>query len=138
MPLTAFSACNIVNGKAYGECAGITINSATKEFIEISSYSSESGIISGAQIKNGGTLFLSGTSNGNLSVDKGGKLYVTGVVYGTITNNGGVIEIEGDVSYVVANLGTTLISGIADGVFGKGKVVYRKGAVIGGNPVEQQ
>jgi hypothetical protein len=53
-------------------------------------------------------------------------------VYGTITNNGGVIEIEGDVSYVVANLGTTLISGIADGVFGKGKVVYRKGAVIGG------
>lgn len=132
----AYSACNIVNGKAYGDCAGVTINAAPGKFTVVSSYSSESGIISGARVENGGTLYLSGISNGNISVDSGGKLYVTGIVNGSVTNNGGVVEIEGDVSLVIANSGTTTISGIADSVTGKGKVIYQKGAVISGTPDE--
>ncbi len=134
--ISAYSACNIINGKAYGDCAGVTINTAPEKIAVVSSYSSEPGIITGARIKNSGTLYLSGISNGNVSVDNGGKLYVTGIVNGSVTNNGGVVEIEGDVSLVIANAGTTTISGIADSVTGKGKVIYEKGAVIGGNPVE--
>ncbi len=136
IPLAVFSACNIVNGKSYGDCSGVTINSGTNAYTEISSYRSESGIINGAQVKNGGTLHLSGISNGNIIVDKGGKLFVTGIVNGSIINNGGVIEIEGDVSNIVANFGRTIISGNAAGVFGDGNVVFSKGAVIGGRPVE--
>lgn len=132
----AHSACNIVNGKTYGDCAGVTINEAPSKFSIVSSYTSESGIISGARVENDGTFYLSGISNGNISVDSGGKLYVTGIVNGSVTNNGGLVEIEGDVSHVVANSGTTTISGIAGGVTGKGTVIYQKGAVINGRPVE--
>lgn len=132
----AHSACNIVNGKAYGDCAGVTINAAPSKFSIVSTYSSESGIISGARVESGGTLYLSGISNGNISVASGGKLYVTGIVNGSVTNNGGLVEIEGDVSHVVANSGTTTISGTADSVTGEGKVTYQKGAVINGKPVE--
>ena len=132
----AHSACNIVNGKAYGDCTGVKINAAPSKFSIVSSYSVESGIISGARVENGGTFYLSGISNGNISVASGGKLYVTGIVNGAVTNNGGLVEIEGDVSHVIANSGTTTISGIADSVTGESKVIYQKGAVINGNPVE--
>ncbi len=131
-----YSACNIVNGKAYGDCAGVTINANPGKFSVISSYASESGIIAGARIENGGTLYLSGISNGNILVNSGGKLYVTGIVNGSVTNNGGVVEIEGDVSRVKANSGTTTISGIAGSITGKGKIFYQKGAVINGKPIE--
>jgi len=135
-PTYSYSACNIINGKAYGDYAGVTVNYGSKGNIKVSSYVSESGIIEGARILPGGTLFLSGICNGDIVVSKSGKVTVTGSVNGTIINNGGTVEIEGDVSAVVANYGSTTISGTVAHITGKGKVSYRKGAVIGGKPVE--
>lgn len=132
--LNANAACNIVNGKAYGDCAGVTVSQNTKGIITVSSYQSESGVIDGARVKSGGSLSLSGICNGNIEVSKGGTLTVTGIVNGTVKNNGGIIEIEGQVSHVSAISGKTTIGGIVSGVSGESKIIYRSGAVIGGVP----
>ncbi len=134
--LNSFAACNIVSGEAYGDCGGVTINKGTNGFLKVASYKSISEIIDGAQILPGGTLFLSGMNNGNISVAKNGKLVVTGTSDGTITNNGGTVEIEGTASSVVANSGSTIISGIASHVSGNGKITYIKGAVVNGMPIK--
>lgn len=126
--------CNYVNGKMYGDCSGVTINSKARGGLIIKSHKSESGIISGAKVYSGGNLFLSGISNGDIIVYKNAKLFVTGVVSGAIYNNGGEVLIDGDVNIVIANKGTTTISGVVDSLSGKGKIIYRKGAVIAGEP----
>lgn len=136
LPICVHAACNIVNGKAYGDCAGISINNVSKGVIKVSAYQSESGIIAGATVLSGGTLYLSGISNGDIVVKKGAKLSVTGIVDGSVKNNGGVVEIEGEVGSVIANGGSTTISGIVLYVTGTGKVIYKNGAVVGGKPVE--
>ena len=112
VPIYGHTACNIVNGKAYGDCAGVTLNNGSNDFIKVSSYKSESGIIDGANVLAGGTLYLSGISNGDIVVSKSAKLTVTGIVNGTVKNNGGTVIIEGDVTGVVANRGSTTIGGI--------------------------
>ncbi len=136
LPVYSYAACNIVNGKMYGDCAGVTLNNGSKGIIKVSSYKAESGIIDGARVLAGGSLYLSGISNGDITVNKNGKLVVTGIVNGAVKNNGGVIEVEGEVSSVVANAGNTIISGIVSYVRGSGKIVYKSGAVIAGQPVK--
>lgn len=135
LPVYSYAACNIVNGKAYGDCAGVTLNTGSKGIIKVSSNKTESGIIEGANLLEGGSLYLSGTCNGDITVNKNGKLVVTGIVNGTVKNNGGIIEIEGEVFSVVANAGKTTISGIVLYVRGRSKIVYKSGAVIGGKPM---
>lgn len=130
----AHAACNIVNGKAYGDCAGVTVNNQSKGVITVSSYQSESGIIQGARVLSGGTLSLSGISNGNVTVSKGGSLLVTGIVNGIVENNGGSVEIEGQVNHVAAQSGKTVIAGTVSSVSGNTHVIYKSGAVIGGVP----
>lgn len=132
--INANAACNIVNGKAYGDCAGVTVNQNTKGIIIVSSYKSESGIIDGARVKSGGSLRLSGICNGDIEVSKGGTLTVTGIVNGIVKNNGGIVEIEGLVSHVSANSGKTTIGGSVSSVSGVSKIIYKSGAVIGGVP----
>ncbi|MGA2332023.1 MAG: hypothetical protein ABSG75_09705 [Syntrophales bacterium] len=92
-PTHSYSACNIINGRAYGDCAGVTVNSGSKGNIKVSSYVSESGIIKGARVLHGCTLLLSGICDGDIVVSKSGKLIVMGTVNGTIINNGGTVEI---------------------------------------------
>jgi hypothetical protein len=133
---TSWGACNVVNGKTYGDCAGVTINRQSPILLDVKSYQSVSGIIAGAQIRSGGTLYLSGISNGPITVDKSGRLVLTGIANDSITNNGGDVEIEGQAAYVVANSGQTTISGIVAAVYGSGQVTFKKGAVVGGKPVE--
>ncbi len=132
--LNVNAACNIVNGKAYGDCTDVTVNQTTKGIITVSSYQSESGIIDGARVKSGGSLNLSGIGNGDIAVSKGGTLTVTGIVNGTVKNNGGIVEIEGQVSYVSANSGKTTIGGVVSSVSNESKIIYKSGAVIGGVP----
>ena len=134
--LKIFAACNIVGGEVYGDCGGVTINKRTNGFLKVTSYKSISGMIAGAEILSGGTLFLSGTSSGKISVANNGKLVVTGTVHGTITNNGGIVEIEGIASSVVVNSGSTIISGFASQVSGGGNITYIKGAVVNGMPIK--
>ncbi len=128
----SYAACNIVDGKAYGDCAGVSINKSPAQFLKVSSYISEGGIINGAKIYTGGTLYLSGISNSDITVAKGGKLTVTGIVNATIINNGGIVKIEGDVSSLIAKGGKTIIGGIVSHVSGNAKVIYKPGAVISG------
>ena len=136
VPIYGHAACNILNGKAYGNCAGVNVNKGSKGFIKVSTYKTESGIIAGANVLSGGILFLSGISNGDIVVSKRAKLTVTGIVNGTVINNGGTVEIEGEVDSVAANGGSTTIGGTVSYVTGDGKVVYKSGAVVGGSPVE--
>ena len=132
--MPAYSACNIVNGVAYGDCSSVNVSSASKGILRVTSYFSESGIIAGANISKGGYLNLSGISNGNISVSKGGRLVVSGIVNGVVSNSGGSVKIEGTVTSVIANSGLTTIAGIVSHVDGKGKIKYKTGAVINGKP----
>ena len=131
----AHSGCNYINGRAYGDCSGVQINTKSKGYIRVSSIIYESGIIDGATIKKGGELHLSGMSNGDIYVFRGGRLRITGMVSGAIYNQGGVVEVEGMASWIYNEKGLVSVSGMVDGISGKGRVKYNKGAVIGGSPV---
>jgi hypothetical protein len=113
-----------------------TVNTTSKGIIKVSSDKSESGIIDGASIRAGGSLNLTGICKGDIEVNKGGHLLVTGIVNGIITNNGGIVEINGTASTVMTNAGSTTISGVANHVTGKGKVIKIRGAVIDGKRVK--
>lgn len=136
LSLNSYAACNVVNGKTYGDCSGYTVNTQSRGPITVSRYMSESGIISGAKIISGGSLHLSGVCEGDVNVGKGGTLVVTGMVNGTVINNGGSVLIEGQVSNVTAISGRTTIRGMVGYVNGNSKVTYKKGAVIGGKPIK--
>jgi hypothetical protein len=134
LPKKSFAACNIINGHAYGDCKGITINQDSKGYLSVTNSVFESGIISGATVHRGGVLELSGVSNGNIVVEKGGTLTVTGVVNGDIINKGGYIVVDGSAQLIKMTGGTVEIGGIVDRVSGNGLIKYRKGAVVGGIP----
>lgn len=131
------SACNIVGGKAYGDCAGVRITEGTKGYLTVRSHVSESAIIDGATVLKGGTLNLRGISNGDIIVHRGARLRVTGVVNGAIKNHGGNVEIEGAADTVQTTGGRITIGGIVGSVSGGGPITYTKGAVIRGVPVEK-
>ena len=129
-----FAGCNIIDGRAYGDCGGVTINRHSKGYLSVTTTVFEPGIIRGATVRKGGVLELSGVSNGNIVVEKGGTLTVTGVVDGAIINKGGHIVVEGTAHLIETTGGTVVIGGIVDRVAGNGLIKYRKGAVVGGMP----
>jgi autotransporter passenger strand-loop-strand repeat protein len=130
------SACNVVNGEAYGDCNQVNVKTIKDEALIISSSRSESGIISSAIIKRGGLLKLSGISVGDITVEAGGLLEISGQVNGSIINNGGKVKVNGIVRVIRMNGGAVDISGVVESVSGSGLVTYQKGAVIGGRPVK--
>lgn len=134
---SAEAACNVVDGNAYGDCAGVRVIEGTKGHLTIRSDRSESAIINGATILRGGTLHLSGVSNGDILVHRGASLRLTGVVNGTIKNEGGTVEVEGLASRVQTIGGNVVIGGNVGSVSGEGTVTYKRGAFIGGVPVEK-
>ena len=97
----------------------------------ISSEKSVPGIISGARVRPGGSMYLTGICKGDIAVEKNGRLIVKGIVNGTVTNYGGLVEIDGKVDTVNAINGVTRIGGIASLIKGQGKVVYKAGAITG-------
>ncbi|HAG70870.1 MAG TPA: hypothetical protein DCL66_01580 [Gammaproteobacteria bacterium] len=64
-----------------------------------------------ATIERGGIVTLEGIVHGNINVKPGGALKVTGVVNGTVVNNGGYVEIAGLAHHVATNSGKTVVSG---------------------------
>ncbi|MCK4841890.1 MAG: hypothetical protein KAT04_08405 [Methylococcales bacterium] len=134
-PFSSYSSCNTVNGKSYGNCSTTSHDSKQQGIIKVNSKRQVSGIIKGATIQFGGILNLSGISTGDVLVEKGGKLIVTGVVNGVIRNNGGTIHIEGKGKTIIANSGKTTIAGIVDQVKGSGTIKYMNGAIIDGQPI---
>ncbi|PKH03193.1 hypothetical protein CXF72_07675 [Psychromonas sp. MB-3u-54] len=136
LPFSAYSACNTVNGKSYGDCSHTSLDSRQQGYVKVTSNKHVTGMIRGATIYSGGFLKLSGISNGDISVNRGGKLIVNGIVNGVISNNGGTINVEGQASTINANSGFTTIGGIIGRVNGRGKIKYQNGAVVGGKPVK--
>ena len=131
------AACNIVDGKAYGDCAGVRINEGIKGKLTVRSYTSEGGIIEGATILKGGELDLRGISNGDITVYEGARLRLTGIVNGTVSNLGGNVEVEGMLEHLHTTGGEVVIGGSVGSVSGNGPASYKKGAVVGGVPVEK-
>jgi hypothetical protein len=135
-PMLHANSCNIVNGKAYGNCGNVNVNTKSKGILEVKKAITEPGIIIGAVVYEGGILYLAGICNGNIEIKKGGKVIVSGVVNGTIVNGGGHVDIEGIAQNVLANSGSTIISGTVTQISGSGEIKYVKGAVVSGVPVE--
>lgn len=131
------AACNITDGKAYGDCASVRINESIKSHLTVRSYTAESGIITGANVLKGGELALSGMSNGDITVHEGGRLVLTGIVNGTVKNLGGSVEIEGTLEHLHTTGGSVLIGGTVGSVSGPGSISYKKGAVVGGVPLQK-
>jgi hypothetical protein len=133
---TAIAACNIIDGKAYGDCAGVTVNQGTKPPLQVRGALSESGIVAGATVFGGGSLHLSGISNGDVTIQKGGRLILTGVVNGTVRNLGGTVEIEGTLESLFTISGKVTVAGTVGSVAGPGAVTFRRGSVLGSTPFE--
>lgn len=128
------AACNIVGGKAYGECDGVRVTDGGKGHLTVRGHMVETGIIEGATVLRGGSLDLKGISNGDITVSRGGRLRLTGVVSGTVRNTGGRVEIEGIVDHLYTTGGTTVVGGSVVHLSGNGAVQFKKGAVLGGVP----
>lgn len=131
------AACNIIDGKGYGDCDGVNIRSDSKRSLEVRGQVSESAVVEGATVHAGGSLNLSGISNGDISVRRGGQLTVTGVVNGAIRNDGGSVIIEGIVQRLESNGGSALVGGNLGFVSGSGPVTFKTGSVLAGIPLEQ-
>lgn len=136
-PLVGSAACNITNGKAYGDCQNVNLRNGPGPALNIRSHVTETAIVSGATVYAGGSLDLSGISNGDITVKRGGYLLVTGVVKATVRNDGGTVEIDGIVASLVSNGGHSIVGGQVGNFSGKGPATFKSGAVLQGVPLEQ-
>jgi len=135
---SADAACNIIGGKAYGDCSNVRINREQPQKITVKSYVVESGIISGATVLNGGILALQGISNGDVLVHKGGQVIVGGTVNGSIYNHGGYVEVGGIVDHLHLEGGDAVIEGMVGKTSGVGEVRYKVGSVLNGVPFDAE
>lgn len=122
--------CNVINGKSHGDCGNVNLIDNLKGLMVISSDETVPGIISGARVRPGGSMYLTGISKGDILVERGGSLMVKGMVNGTVINHGGRVEIDGKVDSLNAVGGVSKIGGIVSSVSGQGKVLYKRGAII--------
>ena len=132
------AACNIYNGKKYGDCSNVNvnINASSNEILIVSDYKLVSNIINGAIVKKNAQLILTGISNKKIFVEKGGVLEVSGIVNGDIENRG-FINISGQVNGNINNYGEAVIEGIIEGQFYNqplASVTAISGAIISGIP----
>lgn len=129
---SAQAACNIVNGVAYGDCAGVTVNTGREPFRTIDNHGTLSGISAGAHVLDGGTLSVSGTAD-HVIVDAGGSALITGVV--TRLEVSGVANVSGQVNtLVLSDGGQVTIEGIVGVIFGLGHATLIEGSVVSGRP----
>lgn len=137
VPTVVGAACNIVNDKTYGNCENATVRYGAVQVLNVRSSVIESAIVSGATVHSSGFLHLSGISNGDIVVKKGGQLFITGVVNATVRNEGGTVEIEGIVGSLVSNGGKATVGGQVGSFSGKGPVDFKAGAILQGAPLEK-
>jgi hypothetical protein len=86
-----------------------------------------SAVIAGATVYADGSLNFSGIANGDITVNRGGSLSVTGVVNASVRNNGGFVQIEGVIDRLISNGGNAIVSGQVGSFSGKGPVIFNKG-----------
>lgn len=127
-----FAACNVVNGVAYGDCSGVTINTGTSPFLTVDGTEFISGISEGAQVLRGGALHVSGIAD-RVIVDAGGAATVSGIV--RYLEVSGAVTVTGQVdSLRLVDGGLADIEGIVSNVSGAGTLHLSEGAVVGGVP----
>ena len=128
----ASAACNIVNGVAYGDCSGVTVNTQTVPFKTVAGSESISGLSEGAQVLAGGALLVSGMAD-RVIVDAGGSATVSGIV--SVLEVAGTAKVTGQVDHLrlVAG-GRAMVEGVVGTLSGVGTVQLAEGAVLGGSP----
>ena len=131
----SYSVCNIVGNMTYGDCSGVNVNSQERRRLSVKSSITESAIVAGAIVHNGGYLTLNGVSTDDIHVRKGGSLVVYGVVNGTVHNDGGNIEISGIVNHLHSTGGQVTVTGQVGNLSGKGLVHFKKNSILQGRPI---
>lgn len=132
---TANAACNIVNGVAYGNCAGVTVNTKQTPFQVIKSYGSLTGISEGAHVLAGGSLSVSGIAD-RVIVDRGGSARISGILHRLVVS--GSASVTGQVGTILLrDGGRVTIDGIVGDISGNGTALLNIGAVISGHPTEK-
>ncbi len=128
----ASAACNIVNGRAYGDCAGVTVNTGSTPFQVIGTYRSRSGISEGAQVLSGGSLSVSGIAD-RVIVEQGGTAHISGTVQRLEVS--GVAHVSGTVnSILLRDSGCVIVEGIVGGISGNGTALLETGSADAGRP----
>ncbi|EDQ04483.1 hypothetical protein DSM14862_02118 [Sulfitobacter indolifex] len=131
---SATTACNIVNGRAHGDCAGVTVNIGRTAYQVVNSFSLLSGVSEGAQVLSGGSLRVSGLAD-HVVVERGGTAYVSGIVKRLEVS--GAANISGQVTSIfLRDGGRVAIEGIVGDILGDGTAVLEAGSVIGGHLTE--
>lgn len=133
--MPALASCNVVNGKPYGDCTNVKVNTEPSPALTARGYQEVDAIYEGAEVPAGAVLVVRGMVNGVTRVHSGGRLIVHGTVNRVICDDGAV-EIAGTAGNVVMNGGTLNVAGIVDHVSGAGAYSYESGAVVNGVPYE--
>jgi hypothetical protein len=66
------AACNIVGGKAYGDCSGVTINQQAQPYKIVVGFEVLTGVAEGATVRSGGSLLATGIID-KIQIERGGK-----------------------------------------------------------------
>jgi hypothetical protein len=126
------AACNIVNGTAFGDCAGVSVHTGTTSFQVVDSYLSLTGISEGAKVLSGGSLIVSGIAQ-RVIVEEGGMAQVSGVVQHVEVS--GTVQVSGKIGTILLqDGGRAIVQGIVDQITGNGTALLEAGSVIAGNP----
>ncbi len=128
----ADSTCNVVNGKTYGNCTGVKVSTVSKGPLTVRDQQTERGIIAGATVHANAHFTMSGISNGDIRVLSGGELTVTGIVNGSIINEGGTVVVLGTAEHLDARRGKNSVSGVVRRITASERVDIRPGAVVDG------
>lgn len=78
----------------------------------------------------GAHYLLYGTSNGDIIVHQGGTLLLNGEVNGSVSNQGGTVNVSGHVHFLDNRYGNASLDGIAD--ITSGSIHFAKGAIANG------
>lgn len=127
---SVLATCNIVNGVAYGDCSGVTLNTGTSPFRTVDGAESISGVSEGAHVLSGGSLHVSGIAD-RVIVDAGGIATVTGIV--RYLEVSGKVAITGQVdSLRLVSGGRADVEGIVSDISGEGTLHLSEGVVVDG------
>jgi hypothetical protein len=129
---SGFAACNILNGVAYGDCAGVSVNTGRTSFQVVDTYRTLSGISEGAQVLSGGSLMVSGTAQ-RVIVEQGGMAQVSGIVQQVEVS--GTAQVSGQVGTILLrDGGRAIVQGIAGQILGNGTALLEAGSVVASRP----
>ena len=130
---SAHAACNIVDGKAYGDCSNVTINRGTSPRITVDGYRSAAGVIAGARVVSGGSFYLSGIAEGPIIVERGGRVSISGIA--GVVRLAGMGSVSGKARHVILEGGHLDVDGQIGSVSGRGTARFAPGSILGGRPL---